>query len=95
MSIWIFAFLTVYMVIAAILCAVHAINNLNNVMFVRLIVSILSTYGVYVIASIMACDPFHLITCFVQYLLLQASEWGVGRRRCSDSQCAEGDLSVW
>ncbi len=62
------------MMVAAVLCAVRAVTNLDNVIFVRMIISVLSTYGVYVISSIIACDPFHLVTCFVQYILLQASE---------------------
>lgn len=72
-AIYIFAILTIYMMVAAVLCAVRAVTNLDNVIFVRMIISVLSTYGVYVISSIIACDPFHLVTCFVQYILLQAT----------------------
>lgn len=35
-----------------------------------MIVSLLATYGVYLISSIIALDPFHLATSFIQYLLL-------------------------
>jgi hypothetical protein len=76
-AIYIFATLTIYMMVAAVLCAVRAVTNLDNVMFVRMIISVLSTYGVYVISSIIAFDPFHIVTCFLQYILLQASEWAL------------------
>ncbi len=73
-AIYIFAILTIYMMACAVVVTVHAIKNLDNVMFARMVVSVLSTYGLYVAASILAFDPFHLLTCFVQYILLQASE---------------------
>lgn len=66
----IFAVLTLYMMIAAVFCFVHAIGNLDNAVYAQMVVSLLSTYGVYLISSCIALDPFHLLTSFLQFLLL-------------------------
>lgn len=42
----------------------------KNKVFYSLIVSMMSTYGLWLIASIMMFDPWHMITSFIQYLLL-------------------------
>lgn len=42
----------------------------TNSLFRTLIVSMASTYILYIVASIMFLDPWHMITSFVQYLLL-------------------------
>ena len=42
----------------------------QNKIFFTLIVSMLSTYFLYLITSILFLDPWHMITCFLQYLLL-------------------------
>ncbi|KAI0847379.1 glycosyltransferase family 2 protein [Daldinia vernicosa] len=42
----------------------------KNKVFYSLIVSMLSTYGLWLIASLMMFDPWHMITSFFQYLLL-------------------------
>lgn len=42
----------------------------KNKVFSSLIVSTLSTYGLWLIASLMMFDPWHMITSFLQYLLL-------------------------
>jgi chitin synthase len=42
----------------------------TNRIFVTLIVSMLSTYVLYIVASIMFLDPWHMVTSFLQYLLL-------------------------
>jgi chitin synthase len=48
----------------------RAVQNMaESAIFAQIVVSIASTYGAYVVASIIACDPWHLITCFAQYLL--------------------------
>jgi chitin synthase len=38
--------------------------------FFTLIVSMLSTYGLWLISSLLFFDPWHMVTSFVQYLLL-------------------------
>ncbi|CAO1619779.1 unnamed protein product [Jaminaea pallidilutea] len=66
----IFAVLTLYMFIGAIFCLVHAVHNVHDAIYAQMIVSLLATYGVYIISSCIAMDPLHLLTSFVQYLLL-------------------------
>ncbi|SPO20148.1 probable Chitin synthase 3 [Ustilago trichophora] len=67
----IFALLTVYMMIAAILCISKVIGRVeHDAIYAQMVVSLLATYGVYLISSLLACDPLHLVTSFVQYLLL-------------------------
>ena len=67
----VFALLTVYMMIAAVLCLSKVVNRVeHDAIYAQMVVSLLATYGVYLISSILACDPLHLITSFLQYLLL-------------------------
>ena len=42
----------------------------TNRLFFTLVVSLLSTYVLYLVASILFLDPWHMLTSFVQYLLL-------------------------
>lgn len=42
----------------------------TNSLFRTLIVSMASTYILYIVASILFLDPWHMITSFIQYLLL-------------------------
>jgi len=42
----------------------------TNTLFVTLIISMLSTFALYLIASILFLDPWHMVTSFIQYLLL-------------------------
>jgi len=35
-----------------------------------LVAALIATYGIYVIGSVLYGDPWHMITCFVQYLIL-------------------------
>ncbi|KAH8553974.1 glycosyltransferase family 2 protein [Umbelopsis sp. PMI_123] len=41
--------------------------------FGTFVVSLLSTYGLYIISSLLYLDPWHLITSFIQYMLLMPS----------------------
>ncbi|KAJ8329389.1 hypothetical protein QVD99_006492 [Batrachochytrium dendrobatidis] len=54
-----------------------SVLNLANLLLERafrdLVLSLLTTYGVYIIASIVYLDPWHMLTCFIQYLLLLPS----------------------
>jgi chitin synthase len=45
----------------------------SNAIFRNLIVSTASTYGLYLISSLLFFDFLHMITSFVQYLLLSPS----------------------
>jgi len=38
--------------------------------FRNIVISLASTYGMYLISSILHMDPWHMITCFAQYMLL-------------------------
>lgn len=69
----IFGVLTLYMMIAAVVCMVHAFANIGDAVYAQMVVSLFATYGVYLISSIIAMDPLHLITSFGQYLLLSSS----------------------
>ncbi|KAF9241557.1 glycosyltransferase family 2 protein [Melanogaster broomeanus] len=61
------AVLMVYLIIASVLCGIAAASQVGGgvVLF-----SVVVTYGVYVLSSLLAFDPWHLVTSFVQYLLL-------------------------
>ncbi|KAH8893355.1 glycosyltransferase family 2 protein [Thozetella sp. PMI_491] len=75
------AIIFVYLMFAAIYIAVIAIKTdlekgfqisdlFKNQVFYTLIVSVLSTYGIWLIASLLMFDPWHMITSLVQYMLL-------------------------
>lgn len=42
----------------------------QNQVFATLIVSVMSTYGIWLIASLLMFDPWHMFTSLVQYMLL-------------------------
>lgn len=47
------------------------INDLfQNTVFYTLIVSVMSTYGIWLIASLLMFDPWHMITSLIQYMML-------------------------
>lgn len=75
------AIIFIYLMFAAIFISVKAIetsvdagfsiNDLfKNPIFYTLIVSVLSTYGIWFIASILMFDPWHMFTSLIQYMLL-------------------------
>lgn len=67
----IYAVLTVYMMVCAVICLVKAIKeSAHDAIYSQMIFSVLATYGVYLLSSIIALDPLHLVTSFLQYLLL-------------------------
>lgn len=80
-----FAILMAYMLAAAIVMAVKAVQgifeegNVTAVMLIKnrvfrdLIVSTASTYALYFIASFLHLKPMHMFTSFIQYLLLSPS----------------------
>nr|ODN91689.1 chitin synthase [Cryptococcus depauperatus CBS 7855] len=45
----------------------------HNKTFVQLALSLMATYGLYLISSILYFEPWHMITSFIQYLLLLPS----------------------
>ncbi|KAL6702273.1 chitin synthase domain-containing protein [Trichoderma pleuroticola] len=81
--VWFWAIIMIYLMFAAIFIAVKAIiADLNdgdgfnisqlfkNQVFYTLIVSVMSTYGIWLIASLLMFDPWHMVTSFLQYMLL-------------------------
>ncbi|KAJ7925246.1 glycosyltransferase family 2 protein [Mycena leptocephala] len=63
------AVLMAYMIFASILCALaaaHQGGGANSAM----LFSVVITYGVYASSSILAFDPWHMLTSFIPYLLL-------------------------
>lgn len=80
-SMIVFAFLTVYMTAAAVYLAVHSIMQSSNSpggadelltdsTFINIVVSLAATYGVWLLASILFLEPWHMFTSLVQYLLM-------------------------
>lgn len=68
-----FALLSCYMIACAIVCAVQAARSKNSGLYGKMILSVISTYGLWVAASILAFDPAHLFTSGIPYLLLSPS----------------------
>ncbi|TQS32570.1 hypothetical protein Golomagni_07111, partial [Golovinomyces magnicellulatus] len=82
--VWFWAIIMIYLMFAAIFISVKAImvqldkmdhsfsiNELfKNEIFYTLIVSVMSTFGIWLIASIIMFDPWHMFTSFIQYMLL-------------------------
>ncbi|KFH46189.1 Chitin synthase-like protein [Hapsidospora chrysogenum ATCC 11550] len=81
--VWFWAGLMIYLMFAAIYIATIAIiDDVNdadgfnidqlfkNEVFYTLIVSVMSTFGIWLIASLLMFDPWHMVTSLVQYMLL-------------------------
>lgn len=48
-------------------------NIMHNAAFRNIVISLLSTYGVYFLASFLHFEPWHMFTSFIQYLFLMPS----------------------
>lgn len=53
-------------------------SNLGTIITERpalrdIVISLASTYGLYIVSSLLFLEPWHMITCFVQYLFLMPS----------------------
>lgn len=52
----------------------NALGNLGLLLgqseFQSVVISLLATYGLYIVASILYMDPWHMITSFSQYLFM-------------------------
>ncbi|KAL0577036.1 hypothetical protein V5O48_004970, partial [Marasmius crinis-equi] len=64
-----FSVLMIYMLFASILCAIAA-GKQGGAANSAMLYSVVITYGMYATASVLAFDPWHMITSFVSYLLL-------------------------
>lgn len=66
----IFSLLTVYMMVATVFCLISSFTTLqSNSVYAQLIISLAATYGVYLLSSLLALDPWHMFTCILQYML--------------------------
>lgn len=45
-----------------------------NPIFRNIVISLVSTYGLYFISSLIFFDPAHMVTSFVQYLLVSSPD---------------------
>ncbi|KAF8210175.1 chitin synthase-domain-containing protein [Mycena galopus ATCC 62051] len=63
------AILMAYMIFASVLCALAAASQGGGANSTMLF-SVVITYGVYASSSILAFDPWHMLTSFIPYLLL-------------------------
>ncbi|BGP17939.1 hypothetical protein JCM10213_003947 [Rhodosporidiobolus nylandii] len=67
----VFSATTAYMFAAAGFCAYHAFKNAgDSVLMAQVVISLAATYGVYILSSLIALDPWHLVTSMAQYLLM-------------------------
>lgn len=69
-------FAAIFISVKAIIQDVNDSNGFNindifkNKVFYMLIISLMSTYGIWLIASLIMLDPWHMVTSFAQYMLL-------------------------
>ena len=71
-AVCIFALLTLYMLVGGVLSIVKMFRAHNHdSTFAKTAVSLIATYGVYIVASILALDPMHVLTSSLQYFLFQ------------------------
>ncbi|SPN97353.1 probable Chitin synthase 3 [Cephalotrichum gorgonifer] len=81
--VYFWAIIMIYLMFAAIFISVRAILDdvndangfspqdlLKNPVFYNLIISVMATYGVWFVASLLMFDPWHMITSLIQYILL-------------------------
>ncbi|KAK0636304.1 chitin synthase 3 [Bombardia bombarda] len=75
------AIIFIYLMFAAVFISVKAIQAdvskglgladlFKNQVFYTLIISVMSTYGIWLVASLVMFDPWHMVTSLVQYMLL-------------------------
>lgn len=75
-----FALLMIYIIFCSVWLAVSGVQQalgespgvslISNGAFRDIVVSVAATYALYLVSSIMFLDPWHMITSFLQYLLL-------------------------
>lgn len=46
------------------------ISLLDESGFRNIVIALFTTYGIYIVASLVYFDPWHMVTCFVQYLFM-------------------------
>ncbi|KGB79519.2 chitin synthase [Cryptococcus deuterogattii R265] len=87
LTLWVYAFLSLYLIVCSIILSVVAfkgalrdgesigakLGNLFNSTNGVLVAAIMSTIGIYLIASFLYRDPWHMFSSFPQYMLLAPS----------------------
>ncbi|KAF8259401.1 chitin synthase-domain-containing protein [Lactarius quietus] len=82
-----FAIFTVYMTFAAVFLTIKGVQQVTaerktgaslsdlftNAIFRDIVISISATIGLYIVASLIHMDPWHMVTSFVQYTLIAPS----------------------
>ncbi|KAG8977097.1 Chitin synthase, class 1 [Tulasnella sp. 427] len=82
-----FGFITIYMTFAALFLAVKGIESVKvtnggkltfgtlfqDRIFFTIVLSLVATLGLYIFASLLFFEPWHMITSFIQYLLMAPS----------------------
>ncbi|KAJ4417346.1 Chitin synthase, class 2 [Gnomoniopsis sp. IMI 355080] len=80
--VYFWAIIFIYLMFAAVFISVKAIQTdlstdgftvedlFKNTVFYTLIVSVMSTYGIWLIASLLMFDPWHMFTSLIQYMML-------------------------
>ncbi|KAG1735652.1 glycosyltransferase family 2 protein [Suillus occidentalis] len=82
-----FGIVTIYMTVSALLLAYKAIEGvaqsegraiqasdlISNAIFRDVVLSLAATLGLYFVASLIFFEPWHMITSFIQYLLMAPS----------------------
>jgi len=67
-----FAVLSAYMIVATIVCAVHVarLSDEHGALYAQMKLSVIATLGLWVASSILALDPWHILTSGLAYVLL-------------------------
>lgn len=97
----IFSILTTYMIAATVFCLVRSFQTeQTGGVYAQLIISLLSTYGVYVLSSLLALDPWHLsvpTTCLGAEIVLQfanSCNSTIGSPACFNTFCVRRSGSM-
>ncbi|KAN0063634.1 Chitin synthase 4 [Thecaphora frezii] len=84
-SMIVFAVLTLYMTAAALYLAIDSILDatgargggaqalVSDETFVNIVISLAATFGLYLVASVLFFEPWHMVTSLVQYILMAPS----------------------
>lgn len=65
-----FAILNVYLIAAAVVCSVQVSQSSDSGMYDKMMLSLIATFGLWVAASVLAFDPWHIVTSGLQYIFL-------------------------
>ena len=80
----IFSVLTTYMIASTVFCLVKSFQSVqSDSVYAELVISMASTYGAYVMSSLLALDPWHMVTCMLQYMLCSPIWINVLNSTCS------------